>query len=50
MWKGALTGSSRASYEGLIEIIENCQETHTYLQTHQMLLSSQRPRATPSRR
>ncbi|HEX5910580.1 MAG TPA: SufD family Fe-S cluster assembly protein [Thermoleophilaceae bacterium] len=40
VWKGALTGSSRASYEGLIEIIENCQETHTYLQTHQMLLSS----------
>jgi len=39
VWKGALTGSSRASYEGLIEIIENCQETHTYLQTHQMLLS-----------
>lgn len=39
VWKGALTGNSRASYEGLIEIIENAQETHTYLQTHQMLLS-----------
>lgn len=39
VWKGALTGESRASYEGLIEIIENAQETHTYLQTHQMLLS-----------
>lgn len=39
VWKGALTGSSRASYEGLIEIIPGAQETHTYLQTHQMLLS-----------
>ncbi|NLT06166.1 MAG: SufD family Fe-S cluster assembly protein [Solirubrobacterales bacterium] len=39
VWKGALTGESRASYEGLIEIVENAQESHTYLQTHQMLLS-----------
>lgn len=39
VWKGALTGESRASYEGLIEIVEGAQETHTYLQTHQMLLS-----------
>ena len=39
VWKGALTGRSRASYEGLIEIIPGAQETHTYLQTHQMLLS-----------
>jgi len=39
VWKGALTGQSRASYEGLIEIVENAQESHTYLQTHQMLLS-----------
>jgi len=39
VWKGALTGNSRASYEGLIEIVENAQESHTYLQTHQMLLS-----------
>ncbi len=39
MWKGALTGDSRASYEGLIHIVPNAQETHTYLQTHQMLLS-----------
>jgi Fe-S cluster assembly protein SufD len=39
VWKGALTGSSRASYEGLIHIVPNAQETHTYLQTHQMLLS-----------
>jgi Fe-S cluster assembly protein SufD len=39
VWKGALTGESRASYEGLIEIVAGAQETHTYLQTHQMLLS-----------
>jgi Fe-S cluster assembly protein SufD len=39
VWKGALTGKSRASYEGLIEIVPGAQETHTYLQTHSMLLS-----------
>jgi Fe-S cluster assembly protein SufD len=39
VWKGALTGNSRASYEGLIEIVPGAQETHTYLQTHSMLLS-----------
>jgi Fe-S cluster assembly protein SufD len=39
VWKGALTGDSRASYEGLIHIVPHAQETHTYLQTHQMLLS-----------
>jgi len=39
VWKGALTGNSRASYEGLIHIVPDAQETHTYLQTHQMLLS-----------
>jgi Fe-S cluster assembly scaffold protein SufB len=39
VWKGALTGESRASYEGLIEIVPDAQETHTYLQTHSMLLS-----------
>jgi Fe-S cluster assembly protein SufD len=39
IWKGALTGKSRASYEGLIEIGRGAQETHTYLQTHSMLLS-----------
>jgi len=39
VWKGALTGDSRASYEGLIHIVPDAQETHTYLQTHQMLLS-----------
>ena len=40
VWKGALTGESRASYEGLIEILPGAQETHTYLQTHSMLLSA----------
>ncbi|HEY1357807.1 MAG TPA: SufD family Fe-S cluster assembly protein [Thermoleophilaceae bacterium] len=39
VWKGALTGESRSSYEGLIEIVPRAQETHTYLQTHSMLLS-----------
>jgi Fe-S cluster assembly protein SufD len=39
VWKGALTGESRASYEGLIHIIEGAQQTNTYLQTHSMLLS-----------
>ena len=39
VWKGALTGESRASYEGLIEIVPDAQESHTYLQTHQILLS-----------
>ena len=39
VWKGALTGSSRASYEGLIRIDYGAQNTHTYLQTHSMLLS-----------
>ena len=39
VWKGALSGDSRASYEGLIHIVEGAQNTHTYLQTHSMLLS-----------
>ena len=39
VWKGALAGDSRASYEGLIHIVPGAQETHTYLQTHSMLLS-----------
>ncbi|HEX8854826.1 MAG TPA: SufD family Fe-S cluster assembly protein [Thermoleophilaceae bacterium] len=39
VWKGALTGESRASYEGLIEIVFGAQNSHTYLQTHSMLLS-----------
>jgi Fe-S cluster assembly protein SufD len=42
VWKGALTGDSRASYEGLIHIVKDAQEVDTYLQTHSMLLS---PRA-----
>jgi len=42
VWKGALTGESRASYEGLIHIVKDAQDTDTYLQTHSMLLS---PRA-----
>lgn len=42
VWKGALTGESRASYEGLIHIVEGASDTDTYLQTHSMLLS---PRA-----
>src|SRR3954471_13612046 len=39
VWKGALTGDSRASYECLIEIVFGAQNSHTYLQTHSMLLS-----------
>jgi Fe-S cluster assembly protein SufD len=39
IWKGALTGESRASYEGLIHIVPGAQDTNTYLQTHSMLLS-----------
>ena len=39
VWKGALTGESRASYEGLIHIVQGAQNTNTYLQTHSMLLS-----------
>jgi Fe-S cluster assembly protein SufD len=40
VWKGALTGESRASYEGLIHIVKGAQNTDTYLQTHSMLLSA----------
>lgn len=39
VWKGAATGRSKASYEGLIEIREGCQNSHTYLQTHSLMLS-----------
>ena len=39
VWKGALTGDSRASYEGLIHIVPKAPEVDTYLQTHQILLS-----------
>jgi Fe-S cluster assembly scaffold protein SufB len=39
VWKGAATGKSRSSYEGLIKIDPGAQESHTYLQTHSMMLS-----------
>ncbi|MFT4048971.1 MAG: SufD family Fe-S cluster assembly protein [Solirubrobacterales bacterium] len=39
VWKGAATSESRASYEGLIEIIEGATNSHTYLQTHNLMLS-----------
>jgi Fe-S cluster assembly protein SufD len=38
-WRGAATGSSRASFEGLIQIDPGAQQTHTYLQIHAMMLS-----------
>ncbi len=38
-WRGAATGSSRASFEGLIQINPGAQQTHTYLQFHSMMLS-----------
>jgi Fe-S cluster assembly scaffold protein SufB len=41
-WRGAATGESRASFEGLIQINPGAQQTHTYLQIHAMMLS---PRA-----
>jgi Fe-S cluster assembly protein SufD len=41
-WRGAATGESRASFEGLIQIDPGAQKTHTYLQIHSMMLS---PRA-----
>jgi len=41
-WRGAATGQSRASFEGLIQIDPGAQKTHTYLQIHSMMLS---PRA-----
>ena len=40
-WRGAATGSSRASFEGLIQIDPGAQQTHTYLQIHTMMLSPQ---------
>lgn len=39
VWHGAATGSARASYEGLIKIVKDAQESHTYLQAHTMMLS-----------
>ena len=41
-WRGAATGASNASFEGLIQIDPGAQQTHTYLQIHSMMLS---PRA-----
>jgi len=41
-WRGAATGASRSSFEGLIQIDPGAQRTHTYLQIHTLLLS---PRA-----
>lgn len=41
-WRGAATGQSRSSFEGLIQIDPGAQQTHTYLQIHTMMLS---PRA-----
>jgi Fe-S cluster assembly scaffold protein SufB len=38
-WRGAATGASRASFEGLIQIDPGAQRTHTYLQIHTMMLS-----------
>ena len=38
-WRGAATGSSRASFEGLIKINPGAQQSHTYLQFHSMMLS-----------
>ncbi len=38
-WRGAATGTSRASFEGLIKIDPGAQQTHTYLQIHSMMLS-----------
>jgi Fe-S cluster assembly protein SufD len=38
-WRGAATGESRASCEGLIQIDPGAQRTHTYLQIHTMMLS-----------
>ena len=38
-WRGAATGESRASFEGLIKINPGAQQSHTYLQFHSMMLS-----------
>jgi Fe-S cluster assembly protein SufD len=39
-WRGAASGESRASFEGLIKINPGAQQSHTYLQFHSMLLSA----------
>lgn len=38
-WRGAATGASRTSFEGLIRIDPGAQKTHTYLQIHTLMLS-----------
>jgi Fe-S cluster assembly scaffold protein SufB len=38
-WRGAASGESHASFEGLIQIDPGAQQTHTYLQIHSMMLS-----------
>lgn len=38
-WRGAATGQSKASFEGLIQIDPGAQKTHTYLQIHTLMLS-----------
>jgi Fe-S cluster assembly protein SufD len=38
-WRGAATGTSRTSFEGLIQIDPGAQKTHTYLQIHTLMLS-----------
>lgn len=38
-WRGAATGQSRTSFEGLIQIDPGAQKTHTYLQIHTLMLS-----------
>lgn len=38
-FRGAATGASRASMEGLIKINPGAQRSHTYLQIHTMMLS-----------
>ncbi len=38
-WRGAATGESRTSFEGLIQIDPGAQQTHTYLQIHTLMLS-----------
>ena len=38
-WRGAASGHSLASFEGLLQIQPGAQKTHTYLQIHTMLLS-----------
>ncbi len=38
-WRGAASGSARASMEGLIKINPGAQQSHTYLQIHTVMLS-----------